>query len=211
MYLGIPGRQTPWLIASRGVFSFFSTARPGFVGLDGAIAIVVDEGAETAEGAIVADVVLCMLDRCGEERTSMCVVQSSLIWAKEEMCRSVSWLRLPLDMVYQSSVVAAHLVFRLGHRFLFAKHDWPIVSRRRSGSYRYPPHLIRMKLPHRVEMPLLARVTLNLLRHWYGQFKLYKYTVLFKKGHQPLRAIISPPLSGTHNNLNTPVHFDSCL
>jgi hypothetical protein len=105
------------------------------------------------------------------------------LWAEKKMCRSVSWLRLPLDMVYQSSVVAAHLVFRLGHRFLFAKYDWPIVTRRRSGSYRYPPLLIRMKLPHRVEMPLLARVTLNLLRHWYGEFKLYKCTVLFKKSH----------------------------
>lgn len=69
MYLGMPGRQTPWLIASRGVFSFFSTARPGFVDLEGQMAMV-GEGSETAEGAMFAGA-LWLLDRYGiDERMS---------------------------------------------------------------------------------------------------------------------------------------------
>jgi hypothetical protein len=43
--------------------------------------------------------------------------------AKEKVCRSVSRSAPTSRYGLQSSVVAAHLVFRLGHRFLFAKHD----------------------------------------------------------------------------------------
>jgi hypothetical protein len=70
-------------MASRGVFSFFSTARPGLVGLLGAMAIVVDEGAETAEGAMVAGVDCVCSIECGIEKR----VALYDLWRAEEQAR----------------------------------------------------------------------------------------------------------------------------